>query len=146
MEFKKIISTALIPVVILVVLGVINIVISTLIGGTGVGSLFSILVNLGVFAISCLVLLYAGYKATKKNLGLLGAALTGAIAGFVSSLINAIIGIVIMFVNPPVLATGVANPTLMVVASIIVIVIGVGFWLVAGAVLGVIGGFIGTKI
>ncbi|QLJ52253.1 MAG: hypothetical protein Sv326_0078 [Candidatus Fermentimicrarchaeum limneticum] len=147
MDFKKIINVALIPTLVLVVLGVINAVLN-LVLSEGVLGIIGIVITLGIFAVSCLVLAYAGYSATKKNkLGLFSAALVGAVAGFVSSIINGIINLVLMFVNPATSSiTAEGGSLYMVAGGLIAVVIGVIFWFVAAAVLGVIGGFIGQKM
>ena len=156
MDFKKVIGTAMIPTVALVVLGIIGVVLGFVLrsGGTIVG-LISLAITIGIFGISCLILLYGGYSATKRSkLDLVGALLVGATAGFVSSIINGIINLIMMIVNLSSVASqmpsqNVSSETIWAAGGIIGIlglVIGIVLWLFIGAVLGVIGGFIGQKI
>jgi hypothetical protein len=149
MDFKKIITTALIPTVVLVVLGVISALLSIALA-TALGGLLGIVVTIGIFAVSCLVLLYAGYSATKQKLDLISAVLVGATAGFVSSIINGIINLIAMFFNPASTAAlstaGAGGPAVMIAGGLIALVVGIIFWLVAGLVLGAIGGFVGQRM
>ncbi len=151
MDFKKIISAAMIPTVILVVLGIIGSVLGVLLGMflPGIGGIIALVLGLGVFVLECLILGWGGYSAVKKyQFDLVGAALTGAVAGFVSGLINSIVSVILsLFATVPAASS---NPTqalyggaaallcgpVMVIASAV-------FGAVIGAVLGAIGGFLG---
>jgi hypothetical protein len=152
MDFKKIISIALIPIVALVVLGVINAV-SGVVLNSGLLAIVGFVISVGIFAISCLILAYSGYSATKKNkLDLLSAALVGGIAGFVSAVINGIIGLILMAAGLSAVAsqipteTGATGTAVIVGIGIVVVLLGIGFWFVAGLVLGAIGGFVGQRM
>jgi uncharacterized membrane protein len=147
MDFKKIINVALIPAVAMIVLGVIGAVLGFALSSV---PFVPLLVGLGFFAIDCLIMLYAGYSATKQKLDLISAALVGAIAAFVASIINGIIGIVLMLVGVSTVAGSATGAAIggagMLIIGIIGLVLGAVINLVIGAVLGAIGGFIGQKM
>jgi hypothetical protein len=79
MDWRRILKTALIPAIALVVLQLISFISFSFVG-------------LAIFTLSCLVLLYSGYSAVRQaKLDLLGAALVGAVAGFIATIISSII-------------------------------------------------------
>jgi hypothetical protein len=155
MDFKKIISAALMPMVVLIVIGII----STILGfalATFIplaGAIAAIILGLVIFAINCIILLWAGYNAARKyQLDVLGSALTGALAYVVAAVINSIISLVLTLAGVMPAATAAYNQlgtaatgAVMIVAWVIGLVIGIVVSIVIGGVLGAIGGFIGKK-
>lgn len=135
MDFKKIISAAMIPTIVLVVLGIVNAVISVVITKyLPLLCFIPMLLSLPIYVINLIILGWAGYSAAKKyQLDLVGAALTGVLAAFVSSIISQIVLLVLQ------LATGLFDLLQWVLISVLIIIAAV----VLGAVLGAIGGFLG---
>ncbi len=135
MDFKKIITAAMIPTIVLIVLGVINALLNFVITKyLPLLCFLPALLTLPIYVIDLVVLGYAGYSAAKKyQLDLVGAALTGALAGFMSSVISQIVSVVLAA------ATGTLNILGWVIVSVVLVVAAVMF----GLLLGAIGGFLG---
>lgn len=135
MDFKKIISAAIVPTIILIVLGIINAAVNSL-----VLKYFPLLcfiptiLSLLIYIIDLLVLGWAGYSAAKKyQFDLVGSALVGLLAGLVSSVVSQIVLLILQLV------IGTFNILSWVLVSAFFVVAAI----VAGAVLGAIGGFLG---
>lgn len=155
MDFKKIINAALIPTVVLIVIGVIG----TILGfalSTFVplaGAIAAIVLGLGIFVVNCLVLGWAGYRAARNyKLDILGAALTGSLAALIAGIVNSIVSLVLNLAGVLPAAAAASNQlgaattgAFVLVAFAIGFVIGIVFNIVIGGVLGAIGGFIGQK-
>lgn len=151
MDFKRIINAAMVPTIILVVLGIIGTILGFLLGKflPFIGGIIGIVLGLGIFVVECLILGWAGYSAAKKyQLDVVGAALTGALSAFVASIINGIISIVLSLVGlMPVVSSNPLETTIGGAATLVFLliglVIGVVIYTVIGVVLGAIGGFLG---
>jgi len=146
LDFGKCFKAALIPTVILVVLGIFQQVV-------GLIPVINFLVCLAgplFFLITLVVLAWAGFSAAKGGMDLVGGAVTGAIAGVVSAVINGIVGLVLNMLGIGVgtalggndLGGAAIGAGIGIVASIIGIVIGVFVGLAVGAVMGAIGAFV----
>lgn len=153
MDVKRIINAAILPTIVLVVIGVITAIVTIALTSLLplLGSIASIIINLASLGLSCLVLGWAGYTAVKKyQLDLLGAALTGVVAGVVSSIINAVVSLVLSLLGlVPVATSGSAElattGAFMLLGWFLGLIIGVGISVVLGAVLGAIGGYIAQR-
>lgn len=167
MDFKRIISASIIPIIIFIVLGIVGVILGFLLSIflATLGSLIGGLLGLGVFVVQCLILLWAGYQAAKKyQLDIVGSSATGALTAFVGAIINSIVSIIANFIAasmklvPAVAAAGqntggtaalagtaigagaaalICGPFLVLVSAVIAAVI--------GAILGAIGGFLGQS-
>jgi len=152
MDLKKVITATLVPAVLLTVFGVINTVLNFVIN-TYVPLLcfLPLILTLIMFVISCAILLYAGYAAARKyQLDIVGASLTGLLAGLVSSIIVQLVSLVLILVG--ILPSASSNPlgaaasgAFNLIGWIIWSVLVIGAYTVVGAVLGAIGGLIGRK-
>jgi hypothetical protein len=147
MRWREFLDAAKIPILALVILQVVGILL--LIVLAFVTSHPSEVVLIIISALSCPVLLYAGYSATKKNkLGLASAALVGAIVGFIPNIVAAGIASTILVLLAAGMMQGDSHGMLyyFILFSIPISgVLWVVFWTVAGAVLGAAGSLIAQK-
>lgn len=146
LDFGKCFKAALIPTVVLVVLGIFQQVV-------GMIPILNFLVCLAgplFFLIMLVVLAWAGFSAAKAGMDLVGGAITGAIAGVISAIINGIVGLVLNMLGIGVgaalgnddLGGAAIGAGIGIVGSIIGIVLGVFIGLAVGAVMGAIGAFV----
>lgn len=143
MDFKKSFNASKTPILYLVILGIISVVLGAVLPG-----LVGVVVGFAIFLLSLIIYLWTGYHSVKRfKMDLGGAVLTGAITGFISSLINGIISLIYVAFNLSRSAAGVGEASLIggIILGIVLLVVGVVFWAVAGAVLAVIGGFIAGR-
>ncbi len=149
MDIGKMVNLALIPTGALVALGIVQSVIGLI---PGVGPYVGCITGPIGLVITMIVLGWTGYNAVKAGgLGVAEAAGTGAIAGALSSLINGIIGLVLLTLGFAGAALGgdganaAFGTEVGVAIGLFVLVSATALGLVMGAVLGAIGGFIANR-
>jgi hypothetical protein len=151
MDFKESLNASIIPTVALVVIEIIQVVLGLVL--QGILGLILCLVGAIMLLVSLIIYLWAGYNSVKKfKLDVAGAALTGAIIGFISGSINAVIDIILRLLN---LNNAVGTANLMGLGGAAAVgftllvclfsVIGVILTTIVGAVLAAIGGLIAEK-
>ncbi len=146
LDFGKCFKAALIPTVVLVVLGIFQ----QVVGMIPVINFLVCLAGPLFWLISMVILAWAGFGAAKAGMDLVGGAVTGAIAGLISSIINGIVGIVLMMLGIGVgtamggndLGGAAIGAGIGLVGAVIGIAIGVVLGLVLGAVMGAIGALV----
>jgi hypothetical protein len=144
LDFGKIIKSALIPTVLLVILGVIQLVIGFI---PFIGGLAGLCTVIPLTIASVVVLGYAGFSAAKAGMDIVGGALTGGISGLLSAVVVGVIGLAMSMLGIGVgVATGgydaggaVLGAGFGIIGGIIAIGVGVVFWTIGGLVLGAIG-------
>jgi UPF0716 family protein affecting phage T7 exclusion len=140
MDFRKSFEASMMPVSYLLGLVIANSFLSLLPGLLGIAT------GLVVFLMILLVYVWAGYHSVKKfKLNVGGAALTGAMAGFIFSPINEVLWLMTEATRSlerlAVVQNILYNLTLGIGSTLMQLI----FWTVAGAVLAAIGGFIAQK-
>lgn len=147
MGIGNVLKYSIIATILLVIIGVIGAVIGLI---PVVGGFLACLAGPLGWLLAALVLAWAGYSAVKGGSGLLGAAGTGALSGFLGSIITGIIWLVLSM-----LGIGVGTALSQDQQSQIVSLVGGGFgvafglilgifaigaWTIGGAIIGAIGG------
>ncbi len=172
MDFGKVIGAAVKPLLLAVVLAIILNLMSTALllliyGGYITGSLAGILVMLGVaiilglggFLLTILILGYAGFSAAKeKGADIIEGALVGGIAGFALSIVNAIAAFIKLVLGLGAVSSAFGSDDIAnslgigavldlqgIAIFILSTIFAVGFWTVVGCVLGAVGAAIGGK-
>ncbi len=150
MDMKKIMDAAMIPAVILSVIGVA----SAIIGAIPFLNVLLCLLGLPLLIVNIAVLGWAGFRGVKNyGLDLVGGALAGALAGLISAVIGGVVGLVLnlLGMGANVAASGMGGGDLGgaaiggavgIVGGIIGLVVGVVFGTIFGAILGAIGAFV----
>lgn len=148
MDLGKCFNLALVPTGILIAIGIVQTALGLIRGIEIIGCL----IGIPFLIITLVVLGWAGYNAVKVGgLDLPGAAVTGVIAGVISSLIAGIINLVaVMFITGPQIAAEGGEAAAVIgsigpVVGVIALIFGVLIGAVLGAVCGAIGGFIANR-
>jgi hypothetical protein len=148
-DFGKIMSAATVPTIITVIVAIIG----TVLGSLLVEYLLSAFVpldydtmfGLGIFAIQCLIIVWAGYRAVKKyQLNLVSAVLTGMIISIITFTIQFIIDI-IMAVTGTMNWRFSSSPVDILVSLLITFMTLVVPGVVIGTIMSLIGGFAAQK-
>ncbi len=149
-DLGKAFKVALIPAVLVMVLGIISTGLSFVLNIVPFLGLIMCAIGPGILLLQAICLGWAGFKATKEaQMDLIGGALSGGIAGFVSSVVLGVIsavltvlGIGASVMGSDSLGGAAIGAGLGIVAIVIALVAGIVFWTVVGLVMGAIGSFV----
>ncbi|MCI0503689.1 hypothetical protein L0Y65_03170 [Candidatus Micrarchaeota archaeon] len=149
-DIGKALKTALIPAVLVIILGIISQGIGFILGIVPFLSVIMCAIGPGIMLLQVICLAWAGFKAVKEaQMDLVGGALSGGIAGVISSVVLgvisavlAVLGIGANVVGSDSLGGAAIGAGIGIVAIVIGLVVGIIFWTVVGLVMGAIGSFV----
>jgi hypothetical protein len=146
LDIGKSLKLALIPIVVIIVLGIISLGMSFILNLVPLIGAIMCVIGPGIMLLDCIVLGWAGFKAAKAGMDIVGGAITGGLTGFITSLVLGVIGLVLNFLGLGVnvatggdVGTAVLGAGFSLIGGVIVIGVSVVIWTVVGLVLGAIG-------
>lgn len=150
MEFSKILEAAKIPIIAIIAIYLVSTIITFI---PVIGMLGGIISLLAFFVLNPILLGWAGFEGAKKFGGeLVDGAIIGAFAGAASSLVNGIIGVVLLTLGMGVAGANIeglegagVGAGIGLIAGLIGIIVSLVIFIVGGAICGAIGAFVGKK-